>query len=133
MEQLNQFMAEKFYYLFMGLLVGYLVIRTRNRPSRSKQQSLVFIIIGVFFIYTGAIVTQQLQLPSWFSLVIIAGVIAVEVIVLRTRWVFKRKCEECGSPLDWTTTLMDDRNTCADCLAAREAEETAEETASEEE
>jgi hypothetical protein len=126
-------MAEKFYYLFMGLLVGYLVIRTRNRPSRNKQQSLVFIIIGVFFIYTGAIVTQQLQLPSWFSLVIIAGVIAVEVMVLRNRWVFKRKCEECGSPLDWNTTLMDDRNTCADCLAAREAEETAEEEASEEE
>jgi hypothetical protein len=29
--------------------------------------------------------------------------------------------------------LMDDRNTCADCLAAREAEETAEEQPSEEE
>ncbi len=133
MEQLNQFMAEKFYYLFMGLLVGYLILRTRNRPSRQKQQALVFVIIGVFFIYTGAIVTQQLQLPSWFSLLIIAAVIAVEIIVLRHRWVFKRKCQECGKPLDWTTTLMDDRNTCADCLAAREAEVTAEGEASEEE
>lgn len=131
MEQLNQFMAEKFYYLFMGLLVGYLILRTRNRPSRNKQQALVFVIIGVFFIYTGAIVTQQLQLPSWFSLLIIAAVIAVEIIVLRGRWVFKRKCQECGKPLDWTTTLMDDRNTCADCLAAREAEETKEEQPSE--
>ena len=133
MEQLNQFMAEKFYYLFMGLLVVYLILRTRNRPSRNKQQALVFIIIGVFFTYTGAIVTQQLQLPSWFSLLIIAAVIAVEIMVLRSRWIFKRKCQECGKPLDWTTTLMDDRNTCADCLAAREAEETRKEEASEEE
>lgn len=123
MEQINQFIAEKFYYLFLGTLAVYIIMRMKNPNSSKKRQVVFYLAIGVFLLYTSAILPIQDLVPQWFTIVVAIAVVAGETYILRRNWFFKRKCVVCDTTLDWNTTLMDDRNTCADCLAKEEETE----------
>ena len=120
MEQINSFIAEKFYYGFLGVLAVYIIMRMRNKHSILKRKVVFTLAIGVFLAYTAAILPLQGVMPHGATLIIFAAIIAGEFYLIRKQWIFKRNCVVCGTQLDWNTTLMDDRNTCADCLIKAE-------------
>lgn len=120
MQEFNLFIAEKFYYLFLGILAAYIIIRMKNKHSIQKRKAVFTVAIGVFLIYTVAILPIQGLVPQWATLVFIALILGGVTYFLRRQWIFKRSCAVCGKKLDWNTTIMDDRNTCADCLAKAE-------------
>ena len=122
MQEFNHFIAQKFYYLFLGILIAYLIIRLKRKHSIQKRKALFTLGIGVFLTYTVAVLPIQGILPHGIVPIFIALIALGEVYLLRRQWVFRRTCVLCGRKLDWNTTLMDDRNTCSDCLSEEKGE-----------
>ena len=120
MSAVIQLIVDRFYYIFLGLLGAYVIVKIRNRHSDRKRRIFFILAIGVFLIYTGAIMIMQEILPSWTLGIVVLGVIAGEVYFLRKNWHFKMDCVKCGKRMDWGSIITDDRNLCHDCLSAAE-------------
>ncbi|MBI9101931.1 MAG: hypothetical protein JEY99_05910 [Spirochaetales bacterium] len=124
MESVIQFILEKFYYVFLGLLGAYVIIKFRNRHSNKKRILFFVLAIGVFVVYTGTILIHEAILPQWTFLLICLAAIGGAAYFIRKFWIFRMDCSTCGKRMDWNTIVTDDRNLCSECLdAALEAED----------
>ena len=119
MEKFIEFLAEKFYYVFLGIMAVYVVIRFRKKPSEKKLRIFFILGLGAFLTYFSAVLVIKAIFPEWGLFVVLAAVIAGLIYFCRKNWCFRMNCAECGKRLDWNTIFIDDRNLCIDCLAER--------------
>ncbi len=108
------FIVDKFYYLFLGLIVLSLVQRHRGRGN-SKRTATIFQAILVFIIYIGAMVIKEENLEKKWIIVPLAIVAAV-LYFFRSRIIpYKMHCRNCGAKLNAAQIFMHDSNLCSNC------------------
>ena len=118
MSTVIQFIVEKFYYLFLGFLGGYVILRMRYRRSDKKRRVLFILAIGVFFVFTGSTLIMEKILPEKTLYLFIAAAIAGEYFFLKKFWHFQMNCIQCGKRMAWEQVFTDDKNFCKECLDA---------------
>ncbi len=108
------FIVDKFYYLFLGLIILSLVQRHRGRGN-TKRTATVFQAILVFIIYIGAMVIQEEGLEKkWIAIPF--AVVALALYLFRPRILpYKLHCRNCGTRLTASQIFMHDSNLCAAC------------------
>ena len=108
------FIVDKFYYLFLGLIVLSLVQRHRGKGN-TKRTATVFQAILVFIIYIGAMVIQEEGFENkWISIPL--AVVALALYLFRPRILpYKLNCRNCGTRLTASQIFMHDSNLCAAC------------------
>ncbi len=126
MQELAAFMVDKFYYVFLGCMALYVLIKIRYKNSDKKRRIFFILGLGIFLTYTGAITVIEGILPQWTLPVIILIAIGGMAFFIRKFWLFRMTCASCSNKMDWTTIITDDRNLCTDCLGKLEDEQNGE-------
>jgi hypothetical protein len=109
------FIADNFYYLFLGWLVLNLMQRKhRTRGSRNRTATLMQAIL-IFILYIGAMVIREEGLePKWIMVPL--AVVAAGIYFFRDRiFPYKRNCVSCGAKLNMNQIFMYDANLCSNC------------------
>ena len=117
-----EFIADKFYYLFLGLIILSLVQRRKGRGN-IKRTATVFQAILVFILYIGAMVIQEEGFEKKW-IVIPLAVVALALYFFRPRILpYKLHCRNCGARLNATQIFMHDSNLCSNCDPDDQGEE----------
>ncbi len=109
------FIADKFYYLFLGWIVLNLMQRRyRDRGSRKRTATLIQAVM-IFILYIGAMIIREEALPvKWIALPL--GIIGGILYFFRNKVLpYKLKCVNCGKKLGFNEIFMIDANLCPDC------------------
>jgi len=125
------FIADNFYYVFLGWLVLNLVQRKhRERGSRKRTATLLQAIL-FFILYIGATVIREEGFePKW--IIVPLAVIAVALYFFRDKILpYKRNCVNCGAKLNMNQIFMYDANLCSNCDPLEQPDETDEQGESE--
>jgi len=117
------FIADNFYYVFLGWLVLNLVQRRyRERGSKKRTATLMQAIL-FFILYIGATVIREEGFePKW--IIVPLGVIAAALYFFRDKILpYKSSCENCGAKLNMNQIFLYDANLCSKCDPYEQPEE----------
>ncbi|NCD33861.1 MAG: hypothetical protein EOL87_10670 [Spartobacteria bacterium] len=125
MNQLLEFVAEKFYYVFLFCILFTFIVRVKGPYSIKKRRTYFIISIAFFFVYTSAICVMPPEgfLPIWAFPVIVTLAIAAAVYLIAKAFPFTLHCVSCRKRLDSMTFFLDDRNQCANCRRMENGEQ----------
>ena len=109
------FIADNFYYLFLGWLVVNLMQRKYRERGHKKRNATLLQAILIFIIYIGAMVIREEGFePKW--IMIPFALVAIGFYFFRDRILpYKRNCVNCGAKLNFNQIVMFDANLCSNC------------------
>ncbi len=115
MYRMIDFIADNFYYLFLGWLVLNLMQRKYRSRGNAKRTATLIQAVLIFVVYIGAMVIREEGLePKW--MMIPFAVVAVALYFFRDRILpYKRNCINCGARLSMNQILLFDANLCSKC------------------
>ncbi|OQY34065.1 MAG: hypothetical protein B6241_06170 [Spirochaetaceae bacterium 4572_59] len=109
------FIADNFYYVFLGWIILSLVQRRyRGRGDKKRTATLIQSIL-IFILYMGAVFIREEGLEKKW-IVIPFVIIAVVLYFFRSKVIpYELKCRNCGAKLNMNQIFLYDANLCADC------------------
>lgn len=127
MEQpVAKFIADNFYWVFLGVLALNVFSRKHQRTARKKRMAILFLAIIIFGLYCTGILIVQFGLSDYL-LLLYAAVAAPIMYIFREKILpFRFKCRTCSASMDFNDIAFHDSNQCAKC---REKEEEREDSA----
>ena len=109
------FIADNFYYVFLGWLVLNLIQRRYRGRGTKKRSATLYQAILIFIVYIGATIIREESLEvKWIivPLIIVAGAI----YFFRDRILpYKRNCVNCDAKLNMNQIFIYDANLCENC------------------
>ncbi|MDC7233497.1 MAG: hypothetical protein PQJ58_09715 [Spirochaetales bacterium] len=109
------FIADNFYYVFLGWLILNLVQRRYRERGTKKRSATLYQAILIFIVYIGATVIREEGFEVKWIIVPLA-VVAAAIYFFRDRILpYKRNCVNCGAKLNMNQIFLFDANLCADC------------------
>ncbi|QEN08232.1 hypothetical protein EXM22_09615 [Oceanispirochaeta crateris] len=109
------FIADNFYYVFLGWLVLNLVQRRYRERGSKKRTATLFQAILIFILYIGATVIREEGFePKWIMVPL--GIIAAMIYIFRSKiFPYRRDCAHCGAKLNLNQIFLYDANLCSNC------------------
>lgn len=109
------FIADNFYYLFLGWLVLNLVQRRYRARGSKKRTATLYQAILIFIVYIGATIIREEGFEvKWIIVPLI--VVAAAIYFFRDRILpYKRNCVNCDAKLNLNQIFLYDANLCVDC------------------
>ncbi len=109
------FIADKFYYLFLGWIVMNLMQRRYKNLGSKKRNATLIQAVMIFILYIGAMIIREESLPvKWIALPL--AIIAAILYFFRDKVLpYKLRCINCGKRLNTNEIFMLDANLCSDC------------------
>ncbi|MBF9017480.1 MULTISPECIES: hypothetical protein [unclassified Oceanispirochaeta] len=121
------FIADNFYYVFLGWLVLNLIQRRYRSRGAKKRTATLYQAILIFIIYIGATIIREESFEVKWIIVPLA-VVAAAIYFFRDRILpYKRNCVNCDAKLNMNQIFIYDANLCADCDPDEQEDETSEE------
>ena len=109
------FIADYFYYVFLGLLVLNIIQRKYRERGVKKRGATLYQAILVFILYIGATVIREEGFEKKWIIIPLA-LIAVALYFFRDRIVpYKTRCINCGAKLNTNQIFIYDANLCSSC------------------
>jgi len=109
------FIADNFYYLFLGWIVLNLMQRKYRGRGDAKRTATLLQSLLIFILYIGAMVIRGEELDEKW-IIIPLGVIAAALFFFRDRILpYRRTCRNCGAKLNLNQIFLFDANLCSDC------------------
>jgi len=110
MQEIVRFVADKFYWVFLGVLVINLIQRKYQETATKKRFATLYIAIALLLFFGTAqlILTYKLQ-PALLGLAALA-ILIVGYIYRDHVWPFRLRCQKSGKWLDAKTFLFRDSN-----------------------
>ncbi len=109
------FIADNFYYLFLGWIVLNLIQRRYREKGRKKRTATLIQAVMIFILYIGAMIIRAESLPVKWIMVPL-GVIAAMLYFFRDRILpYKTRCINCRKRLSMNEILFFDANLCSGC------------------
>jgi hypothetical protein len=127
MEQpVAKFIADNFYWVFLGVLAMNVFSRKHQRTARKKRMAILFLAIIIFGLYCAGILIVQFELSDYLLLIYVAIAAPIMYIFREKILPFRFKCRECRASMDFNDIAFHDSNLCAKCRErAQEGEESA--------
>lgn len=109
------FIADNFYYVFLGWIILSLVQRRyRGRGDRKRTATLIQSIL-IFILYIGAVLIREEGFEKKWIMIPFA-IIAVVLYFFRSKVIpYELKCRNCGARLNMNQIFIYDANLCSDC------------------
>lgn len=125
------FIADNFYYVFLGWLVLNLVQRRYRGRGAGKRSATLYQAILIFIVYIGATVIREEGFEvKW--IIIPLAVVAAAIYFFRDRILpYKRNCVNCGAKLNMNQIFLYDANLCEKCDPLEQEETESSETETE--
>ena len=109
------FIADNFYYVFLGWLVLNLIQRRYRARGAKKRTATLYQAILIFIIYIGATIIREESFEVKWIIVPLA-VVAAAIYFFRDRILpYKRNCVNCDAKLNMNQIFIYDANLCTDC------------------
>jgi len=132
MTQIAEFLADQFYWVFLGILLLNVFQRRHHETAVKKRFATLYLGSAAFVIFLMANAVVEYGLPDFALLIGIAAVVALLYGLRRHTFPFTLSCQHSGKRLDMHTILFRDSNTLPEFDASVQADVSADATAEEE-
>jgi len=115
LEWIVHLLREYLYYVFLGWIILYFLIRRKYKASRNRYMAVFFQSLLIFIVFTAALTIEVEQLnPQWIfaalGLVVILGLIFRNFL-----FPYQFRCKNCGNSIKLINAFVNDENLCDDC------------------
>jgi hypothetical protein len=110
MSQFVEFLADQFYWVFLGILLLNVFQRRHHETAVKKRFATLYLGSAAFVIFLMANAVVEYRLPDFTILLGIVAVIAVLYVFRRHTFPFTLTCRHSGKRLDMHTILFRDSN-----------------------
>lgn len=131
MDQIIFYLKEYGYYLFVGWIVLYFLVRRREEADRAKMMALFYQAIIFFVLSVTAVYIDQKKLnPHWIWLAV--GIVGLIALVFRDRiFPYPKHCANCSAVIPWKERWINTNDHCPACRLKLNPDESQEETTEE--
>ncbi|MFW5786210.1 MAG: hypothetical protein ACOCYC_03115 [bacterium] len=114
MTQVTEFVANEFYWVFLGILLLNVFQRRHHQTAVKKRFATLYLGGAAFAVFLIANSVVQYGLPNYGLIVGVVAVITVLYIFRRHTFPFTLRCRRSGRRLDLHTILFRDSNILPD-------------------
>ncbi len=114
MTQVVEFIANEFYWVFLGILLLNVFQRRHHKTAVKKRFATLYLGGAAFVIFLIANAVVQYGLPTYALILGIVAVVVVLYIFRRHTFPFTLRCQRSGRRLDFNTILFRDSNILPD-------------------
>lgn len=127
MDQIIYYLREYGYYLFLGWILLYFMVRRRHNADRARIMALFYQSIIFFVLSIAAVFIDQKELnPHWIWLAIgLVGIIAASF--RKHIFPYPRLCANCNAVIPWKERWIYSNKNCSACRVEETDEEIKEE------
>jgi len=111
MESFVSFVAEEFFWVFIGILFINLLQRRHQATAERKRFATLYLAIAMFFVYTSAQFIIMYEASPYYFLAALAVIIGVVYRYREHTFPFRLRCRKTGKILNFDTILFRDSNT----------------------
>ncbi|MGM0673961.1 MAG: hypothetical protein ACQETQ_04630 [Spirochaetota bacterium] len=110
MENFVSFVAEEFFWVFLGILLINLLQRRHHDTAEKKRFATLYLGIAMFFVYTSAQFIVMYEQPPYYFIAALAVIIGVLYRYREHTFPFRLRCRRTGKILNFDTILFRDSN-----------------------
>ena len=129
MENIVNFVAEEFFWVFIGILFINLLQRRHQAQAEKKRFATLYLGIAMFFVYTSAQFIVMYEFPPSYFLAALAVIIGVLYRYRDHTFPFRLRCRRTGKILNFDTILFRDSNILPEAETEDEEDDETEEKA----
>lgn len=110
MTTIVQFMADQFYWVFLGILLLNVFQRRHHETAQKKRFATLYLGSAAFVVFLVANAVVQYGLPEYSLIIGVVVVIGVLYLLREHTFPFRLHCRRSGKRLDMHTILFRDSN-----------------------
>jgi 8-oxo-dGTP diphosphatase len=110
MQSVVTFVADNFFWVFVGILLVNLLQRRYQETAQKKRFATLYLAIAAFFVYTGAQLLVEFELSPYYFVPAVALIIGVVYYYREHTFPFRLRCPRSGRILNLETILFRDSN-----------------------
>ncbi len=108
---ISQFVADNFYWLFLGILVLNLTQRKHQKTAQKKRLATLYLAVAALVLYSAGQLVLNYEVGDIYLLLVLVIVVGV-IMRFRDRvFPFTLRCVQSGKRLDMHSILYRDSNT----------------------
>ncbi len=115
MKLISTFIADNFFYVFLGIIALTLFQRKYGKAVHKKCMAVLYIAILAFALHISAVLIVQFERSDALLLVWAAAAAVLFYYKGDKVFPFKYKCVSCSSPMSFNEIFFDDSNMCESC------------------
>jgi len=110
MQQIVTFVAENFFWVFIGILLVNVLQRRYHETAEKKRFATLYLGIAAFFVYTSAQLLIYYELSPYYFVPIMLLIVGVVYYYREHTFPFRLRCARSGKILNMQTILFRDSN-----------------------
>ncbi|NBF39797.1 MAG: hypothetical protein GVY14_05225 [Spirochaetes bacterium] len=110
MQEIVAFVADNFFWVFIGILLVNLLQRRYQATAEKKRFATLYLGIAAFFVYTSAQALVMYELSPYYFVPILGLIVGVVYYYRKHTFPFRLHCPRSGKLLNLETILFRDSN-----------------------